>query len=262
MRVEDLTYPVHLEEGPEGERGPWESENGRAGLRPEFGRRVLARCDPLPGPPRFLHLQRSHRQSSTITQVSSSGGSLLPPNPRVALGADRCRSPFQVSVVHFRPSSWPTGSDISKTKLLGLPRPHGVSPFQRLVEGQPLPPPGRFLHGAAVFLVFITSAVPQMTIASPSAGSSEAREEHSRNGAQDLWVRLVFTELGDTSGLVANWTQSRHLNFQIRQCVPGAAAGSLRKFLQQMVFLGWMGPGTWDSPASRLKQIWPTTCMK
>ena len=71
----------------------------------------------------------------TFTQVSSSGGSLLRPKARAALRADRSRPPFQVSFVHFRPMWWPKGSDF------GLQRPHHVSPFQRPVEGQALPPP-------------------------------------------------------------------------------------------------------------------------
>ena len=70
----------------------------------------------------------------------SSGGPLLP-KARAALRADRSRSPFQVGFVHFRPMSWPKGGSFSKTELLKLPRAHGVSPFQRPVEGQPVLPP-------------------------------------------------------------------------------------------------------------------------
>ena len=44
--------------------GPETPKNGRAGLRPEFGGRVLTRCDPLPRFPRFI--QRCHRQSSYV----------------------------------------------------------------------------------------------------------------------------------------------------------------------------------------------------
>ena len=36
---------------------------------------------------------------------------------------------------------------------------------------------------------------------SEKQGNSKAREEHSRNEAQDHWERLVLTELGDTSKL-------------------------------------------------------------
>ena len=71
---------------------------------------------------------------------------------------------------------------------------------------------------------------------SEKQGNSKAREEHSRNEAQDHWERLVLTELGDTSKLVTDLTQSRHLNFHIRQSVAGVAAGTLRKYLQHWTF--------------------------
>ena len=129
-------------------RGRRETENG-PGQRPEFGGRVLARCDPRPRLPRFLHFfswRRSYPldvicNDHTVkvcrnTLASCSGGPLLPPKARAALHEDRSRCPFQVSFVHFRLMS------ISrKTTLSKLPRPHGVNPFQRPVEGQPLPPP-------------------------------------------------------------------------------------------------------------------------
>ena len=74
--------------------------------------------------------------------------------------------------------------------------------------------------------------VSRKTTESTPAGNSKAREEHSRNEAQDHWERLVLTELGDTSKRVTNLTQSRHLNLHIRQSVAGAAAGTLCKYLQ------------------------------
>ena len=67
-------------------------------------------------------------------------------------------------------------------------------------------------------------------------GHSKAREEHSRNEAQDHWERLVLTEIGDISKLVTDLTQNHHLNFQIRQSVVGVAAGTLRKYLQHWTF--------------------------
>ena len=79
--------------------------------------------------------------------------------------------------------------------------------------------------------------VSQKTTESAPSGDSKAREEHSRNEAQDRWERLVLTELGDTSKLVTNLTRSRHLNLHIRQSVAGTVAGTLRKYLQQWDFL-------------------------
>ena len=67
-------------------------------------------------------------------------------------------------------------------------------------------------------------------------GGSRSREEHSRNEAQDHWEHLVLTELGDTSKLVTDLTQSQHMNLHIRQRIAGAAAGTLRKHLQHETF--------------------------
>ena len=60
--------------------------------------------------------------------------------------------------------------------------------------------------------------------------------EHSRNKAQDHWQRLVLKELGHTSKLVTDLTQSWHLNSHIRQSVPGTAARTLRKYFQHWTF--------------------------
>ena len=56
---------------------------------------------------------------------------------------------------------------------------------------------------------------------------AQAREEHSRTEAQDHWERVVLTELGHTSRLVKDSTQSQHLNSHVRQSVAGAATGTL-----------------------------------
>ena len=77
--------------------------------------------------------------------------------------------------------------------------------------------------------------VSRKTTESTQSGNSKAREEHSRKEAQDRWERLVLAELRDTSKLVTDVTQSWHLNSHIRQSVPGAAAGTLRKYLQQWI---------------------------
>ena len=37
-------------------------------------------------------------------------------------------------------------------------------------------------------------------------GNYKAREEHSRNEAQDHWERLVLTELGNTSKVITSLT--------------------------------------------------------
>ena len=78
-----------------------------------------------------------------------------------------------------------------------------------------------------------------MTTESTLSGNSEAREEHSRNEAQDHWEHLVITKLGDTSKLVTELTQSQDLNFHIRQSVARAAAGTLRKYLLR--WTSWSG---------------------
>ena len=78
------------------------------------------------------------------------------------------------------------------------------------------------------------------SIQTDKQGNSIAREEHSRNEAQDHRERLLLTELGDTSKLVTDLTHSRHQNFHIRQSVAGSAvpsAGALRKVPSAMVFL-------------------------
>ena len=56
------------------------------------------------------------------------------------------------------------------------------------------------------------------------------------NEAQDHWENLVLTELGDTSKHVTDLTQSQHMNLHIRQRIAGAAAGTLRKYLQHETF--------------------------
>ena len=73
-------------------------------------------------------------------------------------------------------------------------------------------------------------------MASTQSKNNKIRKEHSRTEAQDHWERLVLMELGDTSRLVTNLTQSRHLNFHARQSVAEAAGGTLRKYLQQLSF--------------------------
>ena len=78
--------------------------------------------------------------------------------------------------------------------------------------------------------------VSRKTTESTLSGNSKSREEHSRNEAQDHWERLVLTEPGDTSKLVTDLTLRRHLNSHIRQSVAAAAAGTLRKYLQQWTF--------------------------
>ena len=94
-------------------------------------------------------------------------------------------------------------------------------------------------------------------------GSSRSREEHSRNEAQGHRERLVLTELGDTSKLVTDLTQSQHMNLHIRQSIAGAAAGTLRKYLQHWTFwsewaleCGTLTLVSWPS------QTWPIFCMK
>ena len=46
----------------------------------------------------------------------------------------------------------------------------------------------------------------------------------------------MLTDIGDTSKLVTDLTQSRHLNSHIRHSVAGAAVGTLRKYLRQWTF--------------------------
>ena len=75
-------------------------------------------------------------------------------------------------------------------------------------------------------------------------------EEHSRNEAQDHWERLVLTELGDTSKLVTDLTQSRHLNFHTRQSDAEAAGWDTPQVPSAVVFPGGMGSGMRHSPWS------------
>ena len=70
----------------------------------------------------------------------------------------------------------------------------------------------------------------------PVGDGSRSREEHSRDEAQDHWEHLVLTELGDTSKLVTDLTQSQHMNLHFRQRIAEAAAGTLRKYLQHETF--------------------------
>ena len=215
-------------------------------------------------------------------QANGSGGPLLQPSARVALHSNRSCSLFEMNYVHFRPASWPKGGDISEIEQMNSARPHSMSPFQRPVEGETSPPPrpnpgrpkpcsllrclGRLQtvprQPGASFPFDKPVEVSRKTTESTLAGNSKAREEHSRNEAQDHWERLVLTELGDTSKRVTNLTQSRHLNLHIRQSVAGAAAGTPCKYLQP-----WTSWSQWTLEygihlVSRHMRAWPTTCTR
>ena len=90
---------------------------------------------------------------------------------------------------------------------------------------------GEFEYGAAAFFAFEKDG--NKHAARKGGRSASARGTPPHRGARP---RMVLTELGNTSKIVTDLTKSQHLNSHIRQSVAGAAAGTLRQYLQQWTF--------------------------
>ena len=138
------------------------------------------------------------------------------------------------------------GSDIDQSQHLPPPRQQPGRPTPRSLLGclgklqtESRQPSSLYVESSSMVQEpSLLSARPLGARKTESTRSenSTAREEHSRNEAQDHWERLVLTKLEDTTKFVTDLTQSQHLNFHIRQSVAGAAAGTLRKNIQQWTF--------------------------
>ena len=71
----------------------------------------------------------------------------------------------------------------------------------------------------------------------------------------------MLTELGDTSKLVTDLTQSQHMNLHIRQRIAGAAAGTLRKYLRHETFWSEWALECGIDLGQLASQTWPIPCM-
>ena len=149
-------------------------------------------------------------------------------SPRTSLALDRTRSPFLANMVEFRPTSRPKGGDISRGTLTKPPRSHRVSAFQRPVEGQHVAT-STTATGTPNATQHLGPVRPQTELRQPPSrarfsGSSEDDRKHlflkfeSAGGTSPHRGigPLGAPDLGHTSKLVANLTQSRHMNLHIR----------------------------------------------